>query len=123
MLRIQCKSASVTKKSNGQEDDAFSISTVCSTTNTKKTIRHRYDSSQIDYFGTYFKGKVYLIPVEECSTSKTLRFSPTANNNKNYNKAEDYEIEKIINYSEELLISKEKYEQRCLSNQNEEIVL
>ena len=112
MLRIQCKSASVTKKSNGQEDDAFSIATVCSTTNTKKTIRHRYDSSQIDYFGTYFKGKVYLIPVEECSTSKTLRFSPPANNNKNYNKAEDYLLINYLSPNKKLINSKESFEKR-----------
>lgn len=113
MLRIQCKSANAIKSQHSDKIDAFSFSTVCSTTNTQKTIRHRYDETQIDYFATVFDERVYLVPVSECSTSKTLRFIPPANNNKNYNKAEDYEIEKIISYSDDLLQSKKDYETRC----------
>ena len=41
-----------------------------------------------------------------------MRFSPPQNGNNNYNKAEDYEIEKIINYSDELIISKEDFIKR-----------
>lgn len=99
LLRIQCKSATNPKsKIAGQNRDlnAFYISTCAQTTNTQKTVRHTYSKEQIDYFATYFNGKVYLIPVEECSTSKTLRFAPPASGNKNYNKAEDYEIEKVL---------------------------
>lgn len=115
MLRIQCKSASITKKKNGELDDAITIYTISQTTNTQKTIKHRYDKSQIDYFATSYKEKVYLIPVEECSTAKTLRFSAPANN-QNYNKAEDYEIEKQLNYSEDLLQSKKSYEEKKSDN-------
>lgn len=115
MLRIQCKSANAIKSQKSDNVEAFSFSTICSTTNTQKTVRHRYDKTQIDYFATVFNEQVYLIPVDECSTSKTLRFIPPANNNKNYNKAEDYEIEKIISYSNELLQSKKDYEVRCIA--------
>lgn len=114
-LRIQCKSCSNPRAKgtlNGYDTSAIQISTVSQTTNTQKTTRHLYSKEQIDYFATYYKNQVYLIPVEECSTSKTLRFKPPQNGNNNYNKAEDYEIEKIINYSEELLASKEKFEER-----------
>lgn len=91
LLRIQCKSASYSKRHDGSIDtQAFQFSTVCQTTNTVKTVRHRYSSAEIDYFATYFQGQVYIIPVDECSTSKTLRFSPPNNGNNNYNKAEDY---------------------------------
>lgn len=114
-LRIQCKSATRVKKKNGELDDAFSISTVSQTTNTQKTTKHRYTLEQIDYFATYYNNKVYLIPVQECSTSKTLRFSPP-NNNNSYNHAEDYEIEKIISFSEELLQSKTEFVERTKSN-------
>lgn len=99
LLRIQCKSAIHPKsKMMGQSRDlnAFTFHTCAQTTNTQKTVRHTYSKDQIDYFATYFNGKVYLIPVEECSTSKTLRFAPPASGNKNYNKAEDYEIEKVL---------------------------
>ena len=64
---------------------------------------------QIDYFATWYKGKVYLIPVEECSTSKTLRFAPPSNNNQNYNKAENYEIENVIKPSKDYVDSKKVY--------------
>lgn len=97
LLRIQCKS-SVHPKRNGKEDtQAFHFSTVSQTTNTVKTVKHKYTTSDIDYFATYFQGKVYIVPVEECSTSKTLRFFPPSNGNNNYNKAEDYLITKYFN--------------------------
>lgn len=98
LLKIQCKSAINPKKKDGTRDsEAFMFSCETQTTNTIKTVRHSYDSTQIDYFATYFNGQVYVIPVEECSTSKTLRFSPPANGNNNYNKAEDYLITKRFN--------------------------
>lgn len=118
MLRIQCKSATAIKNKS-QKDEAFSIATSSTTTNTKKTVRHTYDKTQIDYFATYYKGKVYLIPVEECSTSKTLRFTPPLNNNK-YNKAEDYEIEKRIPQSNALIESKEEFFKSRNITQHEE---
>lgn len=112
MLRIQCKSCSNPRsKVDGilYDTNAIQISTVTTTTNTQKTTRHLYTSDQIDYFATAYNGKIYLIPVDECSTSKTLRFTPPQNNNQSYNKAEDYEIEKFISISEEMLQSKEDF--------------
>ena len=96
LLRIQCKSSSHPRKDGEEDTQAFQFSTVCQTTNTKKTVKHRYTTFDIDYFATYFQGKVYVVPVDECSTSKTLRFSPPANGCKNYNKAEDYLISKYF---------------------------
>jgi len=106
IIRVQCKSSTQVKKKNGELDDAFRFYTVSQTTNTQKTVRHSYDKTQIDYFATVYNNQVYLIPVEECSTSKTLRLSPPLNNNSAYNKAEDYEIEKMISISRELLNTK-----------------
>lgn len=118
LLRIQCKAASVPiNKSKGTLDDAFQISTISQTTNTQKTVKHTYSSEEIDYFATYFNGKVYLIPVEECSTAKTLRFS-APKINMPYNKAEDYEIEKRISYSNQYLQTKEEF----LKRKNEKMV-
>lgn len=105
LLRIQCKTCSNPKKNGIIDYDAICITTVSQTTNTKKTTRHTYDETQIDYFATFYKDKVYIIPVNECSTTKTLRFAPPKNGQK-YNKAEDYEIEKFISYSSELVETK-----------------
>ena len=117
-LRIQCKSCSHPKKkgTNNYDLSAIQISTSSQTTNTQKTVRHLYTKEQIDYFATYYNGKVYLIPVEECSVNKTLRFGPPKNGNNNYNKAENYEIEKIIDYSDELIASKKDFEERTKNN-------
>lgn len=105
LLRIQCKTCSNPKKNGIIDYDAICITTVSQTTNTKKTTRHTYDETQIDYFATFYKDKVYIIPVNECSTAKTLRFAPPKNGQK-YNKVEDYEIEKFISYSPELVETK-----------------
>lgn len=114
LLRIQCKSAShPIDKSTGQYDiNAIQFSCAAQTTNTQKTVRHLYDKTQIDYFATVFNNQVYLIPVEECSTSKTLRFTPPKNNNPNYNDAKKYMIENIIPCSENLIQSKINFENR-----------
>lgn len=111
-VRIQCKSSSNPKKNGIVDTEAFHFSTVCTTTNTQKTSRYMYTSDQIDYFATIWNDKVYLIPVDECSTSKTLRLSPPKNNSPIYNKAEDYDIETVIGYSKDLISSKKLFEER-----------
>jgi hypothetical protein len=113
LLRIQCKSSNYVTLKNGEKSlDAFYFSCVSSTTNTEKTVRHRYTEENIDYFCTSFLGKVYMIPVRECSTSKTLRLSPPKNGSTTYNKAEDYLVENVIKeYSQDFLDSKERYEE------------
>lgn len=59
---------------------------------------HKYTKDEIDYFATYWKNKVYLIPVEQCSTQKILRFSApnTITNLKVVNWAKDYEVEEVL---------------------------
>ena len=34
--------------------------------------KHRYTKNEIDYFATIWNDNLYLIPVEECSSEKTL---------------------------------------------------
>ena len=113
LLRMQCKSSSNVRLKSGERDlDAFQFSCVCSTTNTKETIRHRYTEDDIDYFCTSFLDQVYIVPVNECSTSKTLRLAPPKNGVLTYNRAEDYLVENTIReYSQEYLDSKERYEE------------
>ena len=101
LLRFQCKTCSHPKKNGIEDVNAIEFSTTCQTTNTQKTTRHRYTKEQIDYFATAFNDKIYIVPVEECSTSKTLRFVPP-NGNSPYNKAEDYEISNFFPVSKEI---------------------
>ena len=128
LYRMQCKSSSYVNDHGIIRTDAFSFSTVSQTTNTKETKRYTYSSKDIDYFVTCFKEKVYVVPVEECKTCKTLRLSPPSNG-QNYSKAEDYLISNIFNPTEKLKNSYTKYKER-LSNigkiveekQNEELI-
>lgn len=109
LLRIQCKSSKYVINNGERDLNAFQFSCVSATTNTKETIRHRYTKDLIDYFCTSFEDNVYLVPVEECSTSKTLRLVPSRNGQL-CNLAEDYLVEKVIHeYSEEFLDSRERY--------------
>lgn len=55
-----------------------------------------YTKEQIDYFCTCWEDKVYLVPVEKCSTEKTLWFT-LPKQCINCSKAIDFEIENVIN--------------------------
>ena len=108
LLKIQCKSCSHPIKNGIRDTNSIAISCISQTTNTQKTIRHKYTSDMIDYFATYFDGNVYLIPVEECSFQKRLRLAPPKNNNQKYNKAEDYLIEKVLKDKQDVDFLKQK---------------
>lgn len=108
LLKIQCKSANAVRSEGKIDENAFIIRCTSQTTNTKKTIRHSY-VGLIDYFATVWKDKVYLIPVDECSDTKTLRLNPPKYN-VTYNKAEDYEIEKILGHKVSPIFVQEKQE-------------
>lgn len=112
LYKIQCKSSSYVRDHGVTREDAFVFHTICQTTNTKETIRYNYSSEDVDYFATCFKGKVYVVPIEECKTSKTLRLEPPANGQQNYSKAEDYLITNIFSYTQRLKDSYIKYRER-----------
>ena len=42
--------------------------------------RHLYTKDEVNYFATYYEGKVYLVPAEICNAQKTLRILPPKNN-------------------------------------------
>lgn len=98
LYRMQNKCAKNPVRSDTGEIDYGSIMIHCvsQTTNTQKTIKHRYTKEQIDYFTTTFDGKTYVIPVEECSDTKTLRLTIPVSGVTNYNWAEDYLYENVI---------------------------
>lgn len=68
LLKIQVK------KSISISNSSFFFS--CTTQNVKSSqgSKHKYTIDEIDYFATVWKDKVYLIPVDETSMSKSIQF-------------------------------------------------
>lgn len=93
LLRIQVKTSSI---KNGNPD-AICFSCRSTHVNCSGVKNVRYNENEIDYFATYWNGKCYVIPVQECSVEKTLRFAPPKNGQiKGITFAEKYEISKIL---------------------------
>lgn len=69
LLRIQVK------KSISVSNSSFSF--VCTTQNVRSSVgaKHKYTTDEIDYFATVWQDKVYLIPVDETSMQKTIKFN------------------------------------------------
>lgn len=93
-LRLQSK----TSHAKDIEESSFVF---CTSTNHRqqgKCINYSYTSEDIDYFVTWYNGKVYLIPVHECGgREKSLRLTPTKNGQtKGISWAKDYELEEVI---------------------------
>ena len=55
-----------------------------------------YSANEIDYFATYWEGQVYLIPIEECSSEKTLWFKSPTNGCKKCSYAQNYLVEEVL---------------------------
>lgn len=90
LLRIQVKTASPVDEEEGV------IKFSCKSVSNGKA--HIYTKNDIDYFATYWKGNVYLVPIEECSGQKKLRFLPPKNGQvKGINWAKDYLVEEVLN--------------------------
>lgn len=77
LIKIQVKKSRIKK-----EDEAIVFICRSTNVNTQKTTYRRYNKEQIDYFATFWDGKCYLIPVEECGVEKTLRFCYPSNGQK-----------------------------------------
>ena len=67
----------------------FNCYTVC---NGKK---HIYTKEEVDLFATVFENQLYVIPIEECSTEKKIRFSAKQNQPK-ISWAKDYTFEEVF---------------------------
>ena len=91
LFKIQVKTSSV-KDENAIKFSCRSIHVNCSGI---KNVR--YKSNDVDYFATYWEGQCYLIPFNECSVEKTLRFAPPKSGQlKGITFAADYTLEKQI---------------------------
>lgn len=78
LLKIQVKTSRL-KKTIKNPKDAIIFTCKSVNVNSKGNICHRYTKEQIDYFATFWDGKCYMVPVEECSVEKTLWFNSPAN--------------------------------------------
>ena len=87
LLRVQIK----TSRWKNQEQTGI-VFNCYSVSNGKK---HYYTKQEIDYFATFWNDKCYLIPVEECSSEKTLWFQLKVNNPKCC-LAKNYELEEVL---------------------------
>lgn len=57
--------------------------------------KRKYTADEIDYYATYWDGKCYLIPVQECSTEKTLWFELSPHTYIQCAMAKDYELKEV----------------------------
>ena len=75
---------------------ATSITFNCrsTTTNVRNCKSRRYNDKEIDYFATYWNNNVYLVPISECSTQKSLHLERT--NRQDWSYAEDYLAEEVL---------------------------
>lgn len=93
LIKVQVK----TSRAIDDECSAIKFSCRSSTRKNGKTYHNRYNKDEIDYFSTFWDDKCYLVPVEECSTDKVLRFKPPKNNqSNNVSFAKDYEVEEVL---------------------------
>lgn len=92
LIKVQCKTCRVK-----EDESAIHVTLSCSRINTKQCYKTFYSENEIDYFYTFYKNKSYLIPVSlKNKDAIILRLMPPANNQNNYNRAEDFELEKIL---------------------------
>lgn len=78
LLRLQVKTA--------RQEKEGSIIFNCRST-TKNSITHKsrsYQVDEVDYFATYWDHKVYLVPIGECSSSKTLHLTLPVKSNQTF---------------------------------------
>lgn len=92
LIRVQVKTSHLI-------DDGSAISFSCRSSQRRdgKCIHTRYTKNEIDYFATIWDHQCYLIPVEETSIEKILRFKPPKNGQiKGITFAKDYRVEEVL---------------------------
>lgn len=89
LIKVQCKTAQLASDKNSI---SFRTHSTRNTTNT--STRRKYTSEEIDFFCTFFENQCYLVPVDECSLVKKLRFTiPKNGQEKGISFAKDYTVE------------------------------
>lgn len=88
LLKIQIKTSHLYTKNTG---NAIEFKTT-GTSNGRTT---SYTKNDIDYFATFWEGQVYVVPVEETSSKKVLRFEATTNH-PSICWAKNYTVEEVL---------------------------
>jgi hypothetical protein len=88
LVRVQVKTAHLYTKNNGI---AIEFKTT-GTSNGKTTV---YSEDDIDYFATFWENEAYVVPVNETSSRKVLRFESDCKNS-NITWAKDYTFEEFL---------------------------
>ena len=89
LLKIQIKTSHWKSEKN---HNAFTFK--CKTSSNGKD--YVYTKEDIDYFATMWDNQCYLIPIQECSTEKTLWISEGFGYNKTCHLASEYKVEEVI---------------------------
>lgn len=91
LYKVQVKTSSL------KDENAILFSCRSTHVNCSGVKNERYSKEEVDYFATYWNGQCYLIPVSECSVTKTLRFAPPKSGQiKGISFAQDYELAKQL---------------------------
>ena len=91
LFKIQVKTSSL------KDENAIKFSCRTTHVNCKGIKNERYSSNEVDFFATYWKNQCYLIPINECSVEKILRFAPPKSGQlKGITFAKDYELVKQL---------------------------
>lgn len=91
LFKIQVKTSSL------KDENAIKFSCRTTHVNCKGIKNERYLSSEVDFFATYWENQCYIIPINECSVEKTLRFAPPKSGQiKGISFAQEYEIAKQL---------------------------
>lgn len=95
LLKVQVKTASWVDGDN----TAIKFSCRSSQRSHGKTKNTRYQVGEIDYFATFWDGQCYLVPLEETSNEKILRFALPKNGQvKGITFAETYKVEEMLQH-------------------------
>lgn len=91
LYRIQIKTAHMSSSTKN------SIEIKCHSTTTTQNHRKQsgYTANDIEYFATVWENEVYLIPVNECSSSKTLHLTDTIQRS-NWSYLKDYKAKEVL---------------------------
>ena len=88
LFRVQIKTSRYINEN--REGITFNCYSVCN------GHKHRYSKQDIDLFATIWEDELYIVPVEECSLEKVLRFASQQPNQPNINWAKDYLFSEVM---------------------------
>ena len=93
LLRLQVKTSHLSKTANNSI--VFKCRSITGRKENGELKTHYYSPNDVDYFATFWDEKVYLVPVNECSSEKTLHLDKSRIQS-NFSYAEDFTAEEVL---------------------------